>query len=158
LLQETNSHLIFEDLPSETSFQSEFHLLSPSLIGNLIPAGGVDAINDTRNPPQFPDEQHPLRIGRDLLIQGWFADGADGRAFDSVFAVVNDKRLVRGVTQARQDVSAFYKNPNLDPSGFRIQIAADSLGAGIQKIDLIAAKDQKKSLFRFGKSIYVESK
>jgi hypothetical protein len=155
LLQERAARITFEKNPHK-SFQAEFHLASPLEIAKLS-TGNIDVINDTRNPPAFPDGQRPLIVtnGTGLTLEGWLADKADGRAFDHVYAVVNG-RLYRASTLPRPDVGAFFKNPALDKSGFHIHLATEDLRKGVQTVDLIGITEEDQVLYRYSKSVYAE--
>jgi hypothetical protein len=157
LFEETESQLTFQD-SSERSFQSEFHLTSPAAIPRFC-AGGIDIINEVQNPVAVPDEQHPMILRSDtgLMLEGWLADRTDGRAFDQIYAVING-RLFRATVIARKDVGAFFKNPALDLSGYRVGIGAEDFKKGTQTVDLIGVmnQDQDHILCRLAKAVYVE--
>jgi hypothetical protein len=152
LLEETQSELQFANAPVE-SFQTEFHLVSPSAITN-VSAGSIDLINDIHNPATLPDEGHALKTNGTLLLEGWLADRPDGRSFDNVHAVING-RLFGATVQPRPDVGAYFKNPALNASGYRIQINAEDAGKGIHKVELIGVIKPDR-LYRFPNSLYVE--
>ena len=57
---------------------------------------------------------------------------------------------------ARPDVAAYYKNPALDLSGFRIQIDAQKVKKGIQKIDLIGVMNPDQTIYRLNLPVWVD--
>jgi hypothetical protein len=136
------------------SFATQFHVTSLSLIPKAI--GNVDVINDIGR-PQFWDEQHPVPIksATTLMLEGWFAERSDGRAFDEMYAVV-DGRLIRAIAYARPDVSAAHNNPRLNRSGFHVEIGSKNLSKGVMRIDLIGVIKEDGAVYRFPDSIYVE--
>ena len=117
--------------------------------------GNIDVIHDGHNVVTLSDEQHPLQIDRELLLEGWLADRSDGRAFDDVYAVI-DGKIFRGTHAARPDVAAYYKNPALDLSGFRFQIDAQKVKKGIQEIDLIGVTNPDQIVYRLKTPVWVD--
>ena len=152
LLEETLSQITFAE-STESTFRSEFHVVSPAAITKMS-VGNIDVIHDGHNVVTLSDEQHPLQIDRELLLEGWLADRSDGRAFDDVYAVI-DGKIFRGTHMPRPDVGAYYKNPALDLSGFRIQIDAQKVKKGIQKIDLIGVMTPDQTVYRLNLPVWV---
>jgi hypothetical protein len=120
-------------------------------------AGGIDRLNDVNNPAPIPNAQHPFLLGakKELIIAGWLADRADGRAFDEIYAIVSGRRIPATV-QARPDVAAHFSNPALARSGFSITLTAANLGKDIQRIDLIGRIG--KELYRMANPVYVDAR
>ena len=56
----------------------------------------------------------------------------------------------------RPDVGVYYKNPALDLSGFRIQIDAQKVKKGIQKIDLIGVMNPAQTIYRLNLPVWVD--
>jgi hypothetical protein len=152
LLEETETELTWNKPAEKASFQTEFHLVSPSAIANLS-TGGLDLIDDIRDARPFTSDQHPYVIKSDLVLAGWLADRTDGRSFDKVYAVV-DGLLYPATVQPRQDVGAYFHNPALDSSGFRVLIGVGDFRQGIQRIDLIGVMDH--AVYRYPSSLYAE--
>jgi hypothetical protein len=117
--------------------------------------GNIDSINDIQAPATLPDAQNPLPIhpATGVMLAGWLAERADGLAFDELYAVV-DGRPIRVPVEQRIDVGTFYKNPNLDRSGFRVQIAAKEFKAGLTRVDLVGVLNKDHSLYRFPNPLY----
>src|SRR5207249_10432393 len=153
LLEETVSQITFAP-NTEATFRSQFHLVSPSDIAN-ISIGSIDVVHDDRNVGTLPDEQHPLQTDGELSLEGWLADRPDGRPFDHVYGVI-DGKLFRATAVARTDVGAYYNNPALDLSGFRLQINALQVKKGIKRIDLIGVVDPDQALYRLNFPVWVD--
>jgi len=139
---------------TESTFRSQFHFVSPAAI-TKVSIGNIDVIHDGHNVVTFSDEQHPAQIDRELVVEGWLADRSDGRAFDRVYAVI-DGKIFRGTHVARPDVAAYYKNPALDLSGFRVQIDAQKVKKGIQEIDLIGVTNPDQIVYRLKTPVWVD--
>jgi hypothetical protein len=154
---------LFEDQVSDIkvvedkspSFQSKFGLDSPDKITNSM-LFDIDLV-DKGSVPAWPDEKHPWVLPRDHRIElsGWSVTADKSSSFDSLYAVINGRGLVRAVGLPRADVATVFKNTALEGCGYELTIPTTGLAIGPQRLDIVGVVNQTHQVYR-ANPMYIE--
>jgi hypothetical protein len=115
--------------------------------------GSLDLLNGAPIPTDN-NAQHPVRIGRSqrIDVQGWMITPDGQSAMNQVIVLYPGGRLVADLA-ARPDVAAHFNNQKLLSSGFRFDVAPNTLRPGLATFDVVGVSGGK--FYRFAKTLFM---
>jgi hypothetical protein len=112
---------------------------------------------DKGSVPMWPDEKHPWVLSRDhrLELSGWSVTADKSSSFDSLYAVINGRGLIRAVGLPRADVANVLKNAALEGCGYQLTIPTMGLAIGVQRLDIVGVVNETHQVYR-ANPMYIE--
>jgi len=146
--------------PKKTSHETQSAIASsgmdPSALDGLPPIdelalGSIDSINYDSGGKLVPVTAHvTVPHGANIVLIGWCADPQARLPAGGAFLSVDGRERIDGsrfLGGDRPDVAAYYHDPNLRMTGFRIAFAAALLGTGTRELQFGVIAHDRRGFF-----------